>query len=636
MSQMIEISTNNIGSQPSELTLSSRGRSLRLLILFILAVPLAIWASTQLYLIFQPNEMRPLEWVQLIVASMLFLWLAISFWMAILGFIFTLFKLDPLNFKKPSKLCIESSKLTQRHAVIMPVYNEPTMRIMAGFEANIKSLLKFHQHEQFDFYMLSDSQDEILIEAERITWQKMLAGLPEDVRARCFYRRRALNTEKKVGNLKDFFQNWGAQYCGAIVLDADSLMSGDKVLELALRLEQNDKVGLIQTIPMPVRQHTFFARFVQFSAQMHSPMLAKGLNFWQGSAANYWGHNAIIRCQAFIDCCGLPKLKGNKPFGGDIMSHDFVEAALLKREGWEVYLLTDDRGSYEEVPSNIIDYATRDRRWLQGNIQHIALLGTKGLKLTNRLHFGFGAFAYLSSICLLIILISGSADAIVKAVETPVYFTARYQLFPTWVITPHTLMITTLYVTIALLFLPKMLGFLVTLIYRASDFGGVFVFIRNSIIEFVFAVLIAPIMLLYHSYFVISVLLGKSVNWEAQTRGDSTVSWRHAIALGALPTILAIIWASLLMYFVPSLILWLLPVLTGLLLAIPIIRYSSSQIVADWCVKQSIMANPKDFRPDDCIGLVDQLSANLDARTPCEQTQPLPQTSFVEMPKQIL
>ena len=136
-------------------------------------------------------------------------------------------------------------------------------------------------------------------------------------------------------------------------------------------MQANPRTGLIQTIPIPVRQTTFFGRFVQFAAVLYSPMLATGLAFWQTDAANYWGHNAIIRMRAFIDHCGLPTLPGKAPFGGDILSHDFVEAALLRRAGWDVFLLADLEGSYEEVPCNIIDYAKGDRRWVQGNIQHL-------------------------------------------------------------------------------------------------------------------------------------------------------------------------------------------------------------------------------------------------------------------------
>lgn len=608
--------------------------ALKLIALLCLSLPLSTWASIQLYLIYQPNDMRALEWVQLVLASMLFIWLAISFWTAVIGFVLSVLKLNPLTLKKDASININHHNLAQRHALVMPVYNEDTLRIMAGFEACIKEIAQYSHQSQFDFYMLSDTQHPELIKAEKSMWSKVLSTLPKKVKKRCFYRRRKQNTEKKVGNLKDFFQQWGSLYCGVIVLDADSIMNGETMIELALRLEHNSKVGLIQTIPMPVRQVSIFAKFVQFSSQVHSPMLAKGLNFWQGDCANYWGHNAMIRSKAFIECCGLPKLKGGKPFGGHILSHDFVEAALLKRKQWQVYLLTSDTGSYEEVPTNMIDYAIRDRRWLQGNIQHLGLLGIKGIPIVNRLHMLFGAFAYLSSILLLVILLCGSADAVLKAVVPPVYFPDLYQLFPTWVITPYTLMISTMYVTIALLFLPKLLGVMYNLLFKHKTFGGVFTFLINAMIEFFFAVLIAPIMLLFHSFFVLSSLAGKSVSWEAQAREGKMVSWIAAIQLGSIPMLIAAAWLYILWVYAPALLLWLAPVLTGMFLAIPIIRYSSSQSIGRWCKQRNVLASPKDMETDDCIALVAHLMVEIPSRQSEEAHNPLPKVKWQDMPTQ--
>jgi len=287
--------------------------------------------------------------------------------------------------------------------------------------------------------------------------------------------------------------------------------------DLARRIEQNPDTALVQTIPMPVRQNTFFGRFVQFAAHLYSPMLATGLSFWQTDSANYWGHNAIIRIAPFMQHCGLPTLEGRAPFGGEILSHDFVEAALLRRAGWQAYLLTDTTGSYEEVPSNIVDYAIRDRRWVQGNIQHW-LLNVKGLKMANRLHFLFGAFAYISSLILFCMLALGTADALIRATSVPEFFVSEYQLFPSWQVARQDMMMVTMWGTAALLFLPKLLGITLALIKRRGEFGGAWSLLKGAAIELTMAVLIAPLMMFYHSYFVISVFVGHSVKWEAQER----------------------------------------------------------------------------------------------------------------------
>lgn len=583
------------------LKLAVYGRSVRLWVMAILVFPTAFWAMSQVYIIFQPNEFRALEWVQISLASILFLWLAMSFWTAVIGFFLKLFKRDPLTFGPEIHAPESSIPLNNRHAIVMPVYNEETLRIMAGFEASVREISRTHVSQHFDFYMLSDTQNQDILTAEKKAWVGMLNRLPKALKTRCFYRNRIKNTGRKVGNIKDFCQRWGYQYESMIVLDADSIMTGKKLLELAQRIEQNPSVGLIQTVPMPVRQHTFFGRFVQFAAHVYSPMLATGLSFWQGDSANYWGHNAVIRVQAFIDTCGLPPLKGKQPFGGDILSHDFVEAALLRRANWQVFLLTDSQGSYEEVPSNIIDYATRDRRWVQGNLQHLVLLRTKGLRLTNRLHFGFGAFAYASSIVLLGMLLAGTADALIQAFTTPVYFTQTYQLFPTWLITKKNVMIVTLWVTIALLFLPKFLGILLTFIQRSKEFGGRFNFLKSAFVEFWFAVLIAPIMMIFHSYFVLNVLAGKSVKWEAQAREGRMLPWKQALRFSYLLMLIGIAWAGVTAVYTPTLFLWLLPVFSGLVLAAPIIRFSSSEKLGKWCTRHGILLIGSEHNPPSAI-----------------------------------
>lgn len=618
----------------NNLSLFVKARKFRLVLMAALVLPTAYWAMSQVYIIFQPNEFRPLEWVQLVLASMLFLWLAMAFWTAIIGFLLKLFKRDPLTFAKEAHGPQSDQKLRHKHAIIMPVYNEETARIMAGFEAAVLQISSTHSHQQFDFYMLSDTQDKALLKAEEELWQKLLTRLPESCRVRCFYRNRVENVGRKVGNVKDFCQRWGYQYQSMIVLDADSIMTGPKMLELTQRMEANPSVGLIQTIPMPVRQNTFFGRFVQFAAHVYSPMLATGLSFWQGDCANYWGHNAVIRVQAFLDTCGLPAIKGKQPFGGDILSHDFVEAALLRRADWQVFLLTDAMGSYEEVPSNIIDYATRDRRWVQGNMQHLAILSTPKLHIANRLHFVFGAFAYASSILLLLMLVAGTADALIQAFVTPVYFTQTYQLFPTWLITKQNVMITTLWMTVAFLFLPKILGVVITFLQRRGEFGGALSFLKSAFIEFWFAVLLAPVMMMYHSYFVINVLLGKSVKWEAQAREGRMIPWKQALRFSYLLTIAGIVWAGLTAYYTLTLFYWLIPVFSGLILAAPIIRLSSSKFFGEWCKRQRILLIGPEHLTNSAIDQVAESLINLEASPSTNEAPLCPDESWSEMPLQ--
>jgi len=555
--------------------LNTKGEHMRLFIMAMLVIPSTALAGWSLYEIFLPNGLTNLEIAQLGLGLTLFAWLCMAFWTGIIGFVLQLFNIDPLSLRKKQCAPDQDSPLVQKHAVVMPVYNEDTRRIMVGFEACVREIMGSAQAEQFDFFMLSDTRDEQKAEAELRAWNRMTKRLGQYA-SHVFYRRREENSHRKVGNLKDFCERWGANYESMIVLDADSIMSGERMLDLARRIEQNPETALVQTIPMPVRQDTFFGRFVQFAAHLYSPMLATGLSFWQTDSANYWGHNAIIRIAPFMQHCGLPTLEGRAPFGGEVLSHDFVEAALLRRAGWQAYLLTDTTGSYEEVPSNIVDYAIRDRRWVQGNIQHLGLLKVKGLKTANRLHFLFGAFAYISSLVLFCMLALGTADALIRATSVPDFFVSEYQLFPSWQVARQDMMMVTMWGTAALLFLPKLLGITLALIKRRSEFGGAFSLLKSAILELVMAVLIAPLMMFYHSYFVISVFIGHSVKWEAQEREGRKVPWSVAFKHTQIMSCLAVIWGVTTFYYTPSLFMWLLPVLIGMVLAAPIIRLSSS------------------------------------------------------------
>ena len=234
-----------------------------------------------------------------------------------------------------------------------------------------------------------------------------------DAAGRVFYRRRLDRSERKAGNIAEFVRRWGAQYECMIVLDADSVMTGTALVTLARLMEAHPEIGILQSLPLPVGRETLFARLIQFGARLQSPMLSSGLAFWQLGESNYWGHNAIIRLRPFARYCVLPRLSGRPPLGGEILSHDFVEAAFMRRAGYEVRQVPELEGSWEEVPANVIDYAARDRRWTQGNLQHTRVLAFPGLHPLSRIHLLTGIVSYVSSpMWLALLLISSLLSAI--------------------------------------------------------------------------------------------------------------------------------------------------------------------------------------------------------------------------------
>ena len=630
-SSHLPITPANLSGQPLD-AIRLPYKSLRRWLFSSLSLVTSVAGVYMMYDILSANELTTLEMVILFLFSLSFSWLAISFWSGFIGFVLQLFRIDPLSLNRQQDLTSEQLPITTRTAILMPVYNEDTKRIVAGFEATLRSLEKTGELSHFDFFMLSDTTKPDIAQAERDAWQQLTERLGE-LSHQVFYRRREKNIARKVGNLAEFCQRWGSNYEQMLVLDADSVMTGECILTLVRQMQANPRAGLIQTVPIPVRQTTFFGRFVQFAAVLYSPMLATGLAFWQTDAANYWGHNAIIRSRAFIDHCGLPSLTGGAPFGGDILSHDFVEAALLRRANWDVILLADLEGSYEEVPCNIIDYATRDRRWVQGNIQHLGILDLPGLHPISRCHFFFGALAYITSLIWLLMLVLSTADAVVRALNSNVYFTETYQLYPDWPIAKTELIIALILLTTALLMGPKMMGTIVTLVHRRKSFGGARAIIQGTMIETFFAVLIAPIMMAFHAYFVISVLLGFKVNWETQDREGRLLSWREAFARTSKLTIIALIWGWLTFTYAPIFFWWLIPVLVGLVLAAPLVRYSSSLDWGSYCRRHKIFLCPSETQEDDsALNELDYLLAldypTLDQPAPIP---PLPENNWTDM-----
>ena len=287
-----------------------------------------------------------------------FSWISISFWNALLGFGLQLSRRDPLTLAVLDRAHPGGASIRSRIALVMPVHNEDPSRVMSALGATLGSLGRTGQDRWFHTFLLSDTNDPEIITREETAWEALCRKL--DFPDRMTYRRRRENSGRKSGNVADFCERWGDEFDLMVVLDADSIMGGDALVELVQIMEANERAGLLQTVPLPARQGTLFGRLLQFAACLYSPLHATGQTFWQGDAANYWGHNAILRLGAFREHCRLPVLPGHPPLGGEVLSHDFVEAALLRRAGWQVYLIPWLEGSFEEVPENAIDYARRD------------------------------------------------------------------------------------------------------------------------------------------------------------------------------------------------------------------------------------------------------------------------------------
>ena len=535
-----------------------------------------------------PTDVSVLTKIVLIVLFILtFAWISLFFWSSLFGF-WTLLR----RKKVPGIVWPESQEqIHSKTAVLMPVYNESSSGVLSNLLAIAKDIETTGQESKFDIFILSDTTNpQIWIEEEYLWLQAKKMISPK---INLYYRRRVKNTARKSGNIEDFCNKWGAGYDFMIVLDADSLMNGATMVKMVQLMEKNPTAGIIQAPPMMINSHSLFSRMQQFAGRVYGPIVSSGLAYWQGGDSNYWGHNAIIRVKAFIDCCGLPVLPGKAPFGGPILSHDFVEAALIRRGGWSAWLLPELTGSYEECPPTMIDFAARDRRWCQGNLQHIRVLLSKHLHPISRIHFTIGIMSYLSSPIWLCFLLVGLAIALGREFFPPAYFSEARSLFPTWPVFDKIGTIALFILSMFMLIFPKFLGLIIYKINNRSSRGA----LKSTLTEIVLSALFAPIMMMFQSKFVAEIISGRSVSWNTQNRSGDGTSWHEAFRRHFWHMFLGIITMIVVARYAPELFWWMLPITSGLILSVPLSVWSSRISPGLWALKHHFFQIPEEIQP---------------------------------------
>lgn len=470
---------------------------------------------------------------------------------------------------------------TRRTALLMPLYNEDARAALARLGALDASLARLGASEAFDLFVLSDStRDEAAVaELSACMALRAHAGSP------LYYRRRSENVERKAGNIADWTRSFGGAYDFMIVLDADSTMAGETVLRLVDAMERNPGVGLIQTAPTIIKAQTLFARVSQFGVRLYGRVAAAGLAWWAGSEASYWGHNAILRTRAFADCAGLPELEGRKPFGGHIMSHDVVEAALLRRAGWAVHVTAALDGSCEETPPTLTDFIRRDHRWCQGNLQHLALIGAKGLNPISRLQLAMGCMAYLSSPLWLASLIVGMAMQLQGPVDwTSFFYILNPQLSP--------FMLASLLGGVMLMG-PKLMGFALVLSRpgERKAFGGTRRILKGMALEIALSAALAPILMVANTIAVIKIVSGHDAGWAAQSRSADGLAWSDAFKSMRWQMVTGLVFA-LGLFVRPDLATWYAPIVLPLLFAAPIAVFTSRRAVGEAFGRKGWMVTP--------------------------------------------
>ncbi len=528
------------------------------LLLFSLTLTVAQYGVREMHAV-MAGSITVLQWIFLGLFAINFTWISFAGCQALLGFMKIMGR-DLIGRRN-----IHQELPGMRTAVLVPVYNEDPVRVSAAIDAMAHGLAD-KAPGKFHFFILSDSNDPSAWLHEERVFSTLIAEQNE--RCPVFYRHRRDNRERKAGNIADWVQRWGGGYEAMLVLDADSIMSPDTMIEMTRRLEAEPGLGLLQTLPSIVWGHTIYARLQQFANRLYGPVFGNGLSVWHGEGSNFWGHNAIIRTRAFAEAAHLPVLKGKAPFGGHVISHDFIEAALLRRAGWSVRLDSDLAESFEEPPPSITDVLVRDRRWCQGNLQHARFLFARGLAFTSRLHILSGIMAYISAVFWLLLLTTGLALAIQADLTRPEYF-RQPSLFPTWPVFDSARAIELFIVSMSIVLLPKFLGWLTAMINlrRCFRYGGPILVTLSVITEILLSALIAPIMMLAQSRMVWEIFTGGDSGWKPQRRDDGSITLPDALRKHRWHMVTGFAASGLTWYLHHDLFLWTLPVTAGLMLS---------------------------------------------------------------------
>jgi membrane glycosyltransferase len=569
---------------------AARRRHLALAALVL--VPSAV-ASSYMAGVLPQQGRTGLELAIALVFGALFGWISIGFWTALAG-CWVRIRGDRFDIVRASDGAGPISS-EARTAILMPICEEPVERVFAGLRALHRSLERAGALAHFDFFVLSDSIEASTVVEEEVAW----ADWCREVNGwgRIFYRRRKVRTAKKAGNVADFCRRWGRRYRYMVVFDADSVMSGEALARMVQLMEQRPDAAVIQTVPRSFGRRSFFGRAQQFAGTLYTPIFSAGLHYWQLGDAPYWGHNAILRVAPFMEHCGLARLPGKPPLGGDILSHDFVEAALLARAGYTLWVAHDLPGTWEETPATLLEEMQRDRRWCQGNLQHLRLLFREGFFAAHRAVFLQGALSYVSALIWLLFLVLSTWEAVSLARGSIDYFSGP-GLFPQWPVFRPDWVAGLIGVTLLLLFAPKILSVAFVLARgEARQYGGGARLIASVVLESVLATLLAPIRMAFHSRFVLLNLMGREVPWISQRREDRETPWRDAVRHHSRDALVAFAWGSAVLWIAPSYFFWLTPVLVALVLSVPLSVLSSRVRLGEAARRRGLFLTPEETSP---------------------------------------
>jgi membrane glycosyltransferase len=474
-----------------------------------------------------------------------------------------------LSRPEPPPVTIEGT--LPRTAIAVTVRNEYMALVLPPMVRLLNGLTEAGAAASFGLFVLSDTSDPAMAEAE----ERAIASFRSHDSV--FYRRRSDNTGFKAGNIMQFLEHHAEGFELMLVLDADSEMMPDAVLRLVTAMRDDPGLGILQHLTVGLPAASAFPRLFQFGMRAGMRTWATALSWWQGDECVYWGHNAIVRIAPFRTHCHLPLLPGGRP----ILSHDQVEAAMLRGAGWGVRLLPEEDGSYEANPPALPEFMGRELRWMAGNLEYRHLLAMPGLRAMGRwqliqaiLLFGCTPF-YLA-------FLLAAAWAAASDTGSPFPFGPALTATLIWA---------------GALYSPKLLGYLEVLLSRAkrSRYGGVWRVLAGIALETVFMLLLDSINVLAKTVAMVRAGLGGRVAWTPQNRAGRGVSWSEAARLLWPQTVLGLFVFACFAQSGWRPAFWAAPFALGLVLAIPFCVITADPAVGAWLRMKRLAAIPEEL-----------------------------------------
>jgi membrane glycosyltransferase len=531
-----------------------------------------------------PGGLDAVDIALLVLFAITLPWMIAGVWNAVIGFLIMRFARDPIATVVPEAALIRGDEpIVASTAIVLCIRNEAPERIVRNLEPMLAGLESSGYAHSFHLYVLSDTNDRSVAKLEEARVGELAARWKDRLGAT--YRRRTVNTGYKAGNIRDFCDRWGGDHELAVTLDADSFMTADAVLRLVRLMQANPRLGILQGLVVGLPSTSAFARIFQFGMRLGMRSYTIGSAWWQGDCGPYWGHNAALRLKPFIEHCVLPVLSKDGTQDRHILSHDQVEAALMRAAGYEVRVLPEENLGWEENPPTLIEFIRRDLRWCQGNMQYWRFLVRPGLAPVSRYQLGLAILMFIGSpawmaILVLTVLLCFFADPPVSFMRAD----AGIALF-IW--------------TLLMWFAPK-IATATDILLRPDlrrEFGGTARFVANYWIELVYSILLVPVLWFGHTVFLIGLLFGREIGWIGQTRDDHTVPLSLAFRTLWPHTLLGVAALAALAVTRPAAIPYEAFLSAGLAFSIPFAMATAWPRFGAFCVRVGIGRLPEETAP---------------------------------------